>query len=68
MREQGVVKAWFMQRGFGFIARSGGGRDAFAHHTDLIDVPWLVEAGVVEFEVREEPKGPHAVRVQVVSE
>lgn len=68
MREQGVVKYWVMDRGFGFIARSGRRRDAFAHHTEIENAPYLTVNSVVEFDVQEDPKGPHALNVRVLSE
>jgi cold shock protein len=31
MREQGVIRAWFRKRGFGFIAPDRSGADLFCH-------------------------------------
>ena len=34
-RENGVVKWFNNQKGFGFIKPSSGGQDLFVHHTDI---------------------------------
>ena len=68
--ERGTLKSWIPDRGFGFIARPGCSRDAFAHITEVLDE--LHVGDEVEFEVREHPKGPRAVgirrRAEVASE
>ena len=64
MRERGVVKYYNSNKGFGFIERRGKpdvhfGRDSFKGEPPS-------EGDVVEFEVEEQPKGPHAKNLIVV--
>ncbi len=64
-RVKGTVKWFNDERGFGFIAVEGGGKDVFVHHT-AIKGPGRVslrEGQRVEFEIVEEAKGPRAANV-----
>ena len=38
-RIQGTVKWFDATRGFGFVVPEGGGRDAFAHHSEIMREP-----------------------------
>ena len=61
---KGVVK-WFNDaKGFGFIEH-GSGRDVFVHYSVIIQEGFktLEDGEEVEYEVKEGPKGLHAVRV-----
>lgn len=65
-QQTGVVK-WFNDaKGFGFIARDGGGEDLFAHFRDIQGTGFktLVENQRVEFEVKQGPKGPQAANIR----
>jgi cold shock protein len=64
----GTVK-WFDEgRGFGFIAQDGGGKDLFAHFSEIQSEGYksLSENQRVEFEVKEGQKGPQASKIRVV--
>lgn len=64
----GTVK-WFDEgRGFGFIAQDGGGKDLFAHFSEIQSEGYksLSENQRVEFEVKEGQKGPQAAKIRVV--
>ena len=65
-RETGTVKWFNDQKGFGFIAREGGMKDVFVHHSAILGNGYksLQEGESVEFEVQEGQKGPTAVNVQ----
>ncbi len=65
-RETGVVKWFNDQKGYGFIARSGGAKDVFVHHSAILGNGYksLKEGETVEFEVQDGQKGPSAVNVQ----
>lgn len=48
--QPGVVKAWYEERGMGFITPSAGGDDIFVHRTALTDGQTLVLGSPVTFE------------------
>lgn len=64
MREQGKVKWFNDQKGFGFIQRASG-EDVFVHHKAIQQEGFksLQEGQVVEFEVKKGPKGLQAENV-----
>ena len=60
---------WFnVDKGFGFIARDGGGRDAFVHISALAQsgLTALNEGERVTFGLAEGRKGPEATWVRLV--
>jgi cold shock protein len=64
----GTVK-WFNDaKGFGFITPDDGGKDLFAHHSNIqMDgFKTLREGQKVEFDVQQGPKGPAAGRIRGV--
>lgn len=63
--EQGSVKWFDAQKGFGFIERPDGS-DIFVHYSDIIGSGFrtLTEGQAVKFEVSQSAKGPQAVKVQ----
>jgi CspA family cold shock protein len=66
--ETGTVK-WFNEgKGFGFIARDGGGADLFAHFSEIKGSGFktLAEAQRVEFEVTQGQKGMQASNIRTV--
>ncbi|HMD66237.1 MAG TPA: cold-shock protein [Stellaceae bacterium] len=67
VEEVGTVKWFNAQKGFGFIVREGGGKDAFVHASVLerSGVGTLSEGQRVVIDIAEGRKGPEAVRVRL---
>jgi cold shock protein len=67
--QTGVVK-WFDDgKGFGFITPDGGGKDLFAHFSEIQSTGGfrsLAEGQKVEFEVKQGQKGPQASGIKPV--
>lgn len=65
-KEQGTVKWFNDQKGFGFISRAAGGPDVFVHQSAIIATGFrsLSEGDSVEFSVEQGPKGPAAANVK----
>jgi CspA family cold shock protein len=66
--ETGTVK-WFDEpKGFGFITPDKGGKDMFAHFSEIKsgDFKTLVENQRVEFEITQGRKGPQASNIRVL--
>jgi CspA family cold shock protein len=65
--EQGTVKWFSNEKGFGFIEREGGD-DVFVHFTAINSEGYksLTEGQKVEFEVVQGPKGAQAANVTMV--
>ncbi len=66
IQQSGIVK-WFDDgKGFGFITPDGGGKDVFAHFSEIQSDGFksLKENQRVEFEVREGPKGLQAAKIR----
>lgn len=64
----GTVK-WFNDaKGFGFITPDDGGKDLFAHHTEIQASGFksLKEQQKVEYEAVNGPKGPSATRIRAI--
>ncbi len=64
-KEQGTVKWFNADKGFGFIQRTAGGEDVFVHFSAIEGEGYRsLEDGVaVEFEVVKGPKGLQAANV-----
>jgi CspA family cold shock protein len=67
--QTGIVK-WFNDgKGFGFIAPNDGGKDLFAHHSEIRNdggFRTLAEGASVQFEVKDGPKGPQATNIRAI--
>ena len=65
--QQGKVKWFNDQKGFGFISSSDG-QDYFVHHTGIISEGFktLAEGEEVQFSIEESEKGPRAVEVSII--
>lgn len=64
----GTVKWFNKDKGFGFIAPDGGGRDVYIHVSN-VDTPdnSLADGQRVEFETETGRKGPEAVKVKLLA-
>ena len=64
MREQGTVKWFNNEKGYGFISRNSGD-DVFVHHSAIQGSGFksLNEGDTIEFEVSKGPKGLQAQNV-----
>jgi cold shock CspA family protein len=61
----GTVRAWFADRGFGFLSRDdGAGRDIFVHINDLraSDIDDLNVGYQLSFEITADKRDPSRVR------
>jgi CspA family cold shock protein len=65
-RQQGTVKWFNDQKGYGFITPESGGKDVFVHHSAIMAGGFrtLAEGDRVEFSIQQGPKGPSAANVQ----
>lgn len=65
--QTGIVK-WFDDgKGFGFITPDGGGKDLFAHHSEIKNgggFRSLAEGAKVSFEATQGAKGPQASNIR----
>jgi CspA family cold shock protein len=61
--QQGTVKFFNEEKGFGFITPTNGGKEIFVHSSGLIDN--IRENNEVTFDVEEGRKGPNAVNVKL---
>lgn len=63
-KQQGTVKFFNRQKGFGFIQPEDGSKDLFVHANNLEGgIQELADGQKVEFNVGEGRKGPEAVDV-----
>jgi cold shock protein len=64
MKEQGTVKWFNNEKGYGFISREAG-EDVFVHHSSIQGSGFktLTEGDKVEFSVARGPKGLQAAEV-----
>lgn len=62
----GLVKWFNEEKGFGFIAVDGGGKDVFVHYSAILGTGRrsLEEGDKVEFSITQGQKGPQAEKVR----
>jgi CspA family cold shock protein len=66
--ETGIVKWFNSEKGFGFITPDAGGKDLFAHFSEIQSQGFktLEENQRVSFESAQGQKGPQATKIQVL--
>jgi cold shock protein len=59
MRQNGTVKFFDRDRGFGFIAPDDGSRDVFVHVSTVqrAGIPYLEQGMIVSYDLQEDSKG-----------
>ena len=67
-RQQGTVKWFNEEKGYGFITPEAGGRDLFVHYSEISGEGFrrLREGDRVEFTIGQSQKGPNAQEVIVI--
>lgn len=67
-RLTGVVRWFSARKGYGFIAPDKGGRDVFVHFSAITMEGYkaLKANDIVEFSLKEHPKGSIAADVQII--
>jgi len=63
-KNQGTVKFFNTEKGFGFIKHDGSDKETFVHASGLIDQ--IKENDRVEFDLQNGKKGMNAVNVKLV--
>ncbi|WP_066123934.1 cold-shock protein [Bordetella ansorpii] len=66
--ETGIVKWFNAEKGFGFIMPENGGKDLFAHFSEIQGDGFksLEENQRVSYVAGEGPKGPQATKIRVL--
>ena len=67
MSQQGKIKFFDSQKGFGFINPDEGNKDIFVHRNNVEDLgpdQGFKDGETVEFDVEETPKGLSAINVR----
>lgn len=67
---QGIIKRYFKDKGYGFIAPDDGGKDIFFHHTQMAagnDISQIKEGQKVSFDVVQGPKGQQANSISILA-
>lgn len=69
-RVTGTVARFMDDKGFGFIKPDEGEKDVFVHHSALGGSGFksLAQGQRVEFDLVQDPKGPRAENVEMLSE
>jgi len=66
--QTGTVKWFNPDKGFGFITQDDGGKDLFAHVSEILGEGYktLAENQRVEYDVRQGAKGPQATSIRSI--
>jgi len=67
MSQQGKIKFFDSQKGFGFISPDEGSKDIFVHRNNVENLGFdqgFEDGEAVEFDVEETPKGLSAINVR----
>jgi len=67
MSQQGKIKFFDSQKGFGFISPDEGNKDIFVHRNNVENLGYdqgFEDGEAVEFDVEETPKGLSAINVR----
>jgi len=64
-KQQGTVKFFNAEKGFGFIKHNDSNKETFVHISGLNGVT-IKEGDTVEFDLQEGKKGMNAVNVRVI--
>jgi cold shock protein len=65
-KQQGTVKFFNSEKGFGFIKHNDSAKETFVH-VSALNGATINEGDTVEFDLQEGKKGMNAVNVRVVS-
>lgn len=69
--QRSVVKWFDAKKGYGFIVNPQGGQDIFVHYSQIETdkrFKTLRTGQVIEYQLHDGPKGPHAVNVSFLEE
>ncbi len=66
--QEGTVKWFNSDKGFGFIAPNEGGKDIFVHYSGIVGSGHrsLTEGQQVEYSTEQGKRGPQATEVKVI--